>query len=1830
MIKLRHRFLALFSTLVVVTSGVAHAELLEYSFKAPDGTQRSLSLNTTYANPTGNIKFTLSAGIDRKVRISVLKSDGTVVSTATSHLLGATDRITVGDKSYYGAELQLSAPDEGTYKLKAEILAADSSSVQTDQYDWIVDTTAPTLGSWTVSDANYDQTTSGNLWKLGTGGAEENAFILSDIEDTSPIKQVKYLLYRQNGSLFQEKDIGYDETNKQARVRYDFGFFPDSNLDEVFKTKFVITDEAGNVFTTPLQSMMFDNITNAPLGPFGVFDPDSNNDLGHSLSGFVPYKSGMTVKTNPIKLAWRVERNNWHEYREGGIKMLNSLGEMSKVSEDSQYVYLVTTSPYGHMDGNYWRWINFGQWGGGEISYNLTLAPSVPQSPKLLGVDYNYSDIGWSSMYRYWVKNSTLPVSVNEIRVKVEPRPYVQTAVHRGSCEIPIGQDNCIISNSFTMEKGTTGYIHDNVTVYNPEKSLMSNPMWAEVNWNDQHYPQLTQSYDAENKIFTLFVTQAGRGSYFDRLHLKEAWIEDSKGNKLSPTGGLIANNWENYTYQWDLKTLPEGQFNLVAAAEEMHGPLTKQPMFQITSDRTAPIMTISISDGSSIRTLDDVIVTLSDAIDPSPKLTSISLVGGPAADKVQLSWREESKGRFRLEYPVMFPSLKTGESYTLTVKGQDAQGNIVQKGVGFEYKPRQVTLADGMDGKLMIPAVTHEFTHADGSRIIETKPLMLNDNSVVKGVYDVFATLRSDAKVPLIVNGVRIEPGQTMSIMNQHNFGSSGGKLSIPVKPAIPDVVGTSSLLVTTAAPNAPILVLDIHTWKAFAKLTAESWEVQQVIDPVKIFALPETGVPCRFTSKEEEARRADPIRDPVCLLQWDRTPDESEQSTQETDGLKLAGLIGQAVSLGEQPVEYSLHLFSGDGSKVKVGGGSRNLVVKTAYGTIGYTPGNEIAQVNRVIENFDVRFTQNLGTACSPTLNADQAKHDASTKYAGSLSRTCLFEWLTIPDGLTQDQNSTIPGLSGTLAEKSIHTLGWRISAYSKNGTRITLNDQTFNIEAIDPLAPTIELSSKYNFKDNIYMVPMLGDYLGDVTISSERADLDIAITRNDDILESETFSSGRGGNIKVYRRINTDQRGLWEETIYRIKAAYNKVPDVQTEAVYRTISTPPYSIVPIVEVQGDTAIDTQPLPIKVLIRDQYKPTGAYDANTMGIWKVRLIRQMAYDQVETLTDYVESSSGEANFNVDLSKVNAPSIRIVAEAVLNSPIEGYSRVVQSTRPSFLTVLKGGTIAAKVVARRLSGETPFKAVFTLELADRQDYRATGNVVWDVSKDDGKTWQSFTPEERYKYQLVQTFEKGKYKVRAKVINRNSGAEAYTEIVDVIAYDKPKLAVIGPQTLFVGSEGKFTTKMTVNDQEISSSDVVIEWSTDDGKTYDQQGPSISLSRDTDTRVKLWARVRAKEAPADDDYAYRVAKTAVEFRAIKPPRPYISGPSVIETGKTYTFKANTSLPYKGMDVQIKGFFTLPNGKKVEGDTAQYTPSGEDLTKEKVETTYTAWIEGFRNKGAEASHTIHSKIWQYVWPKFGMQVRKTADVAPAIITINVKPIGFSGKLEEPVYEWELPKNAVVEDQKQPPVRSFTLKEAGEYSIKLKIRDARGNESMLEESVKLGEAEKYVIDLQYSGSNPNNREPLDVLLRPYISGGHPRDKILTRQFMVDGKPLESTGFYGRTTLTAGEHKIQLKVMSEMGHEVEGLLILKVAENQLPTCAIRSRETIGSWIVYAECEDKDGRIKSYEWTVGGEKQSTTADRLTISKRKSSIMPKITLIGIDDSGGKSEVITLNGS
>ena len=129
---------------------------------------------------------------------------------------------------------------------------------------------------------------------------------------------------------------------------------------------------------------MFDNVTNAPTAPFEVsLTPIAQISYAPGLTGFVSYADGMTVKTNPIKLAWRVPRNNWHEYREGRDQYGQCPRSNDQGREDSQYVYLITTSP---MDI---RMVTTGAGstsGGGErLLITIWSLPSVPKKPQIAG-----------------------------------------------------------------------------------------------------------------------------------------------------------------------------------------------------------------------------------------------------------------------------------------------------------------------------------------------------------------------------------------------------------------------------------------------------------------------------------------------------------------------------------------------------------------------------------------------------------------------------------------------------------------------------------------------------------------------------------------------------------------------------------------------------------------------------------------------------------------------------------------------------------------------------------------------------------------------------------------------------------------------------------------------------------------------------------------------------------------------------------------------------------------------------------------------------------------------------------------------------------------------------------------------------------------------------------------------------------------------------------------------------------------------------------------------------------------------------------------------------
>ena len=778
---------------LLCTGTLAQAQVYELSFVDTLGATKVRKPTATWYNPASQLVVTTISGLDRMVKLELIKGT-TVVETQTSPLITLANRIVASDASeFYGVKFSLTPPADGNYTLRTTVLDINGTPVSSNNYTFNVDTVAPTAAPIISQNSGYSQVTTGAEWKLGLGNSGYEYFFLNSVADSSGVASGKYIVYRQDGTIYKSVDVPFTSATNSFTYAIEDSF-PNSNLQEVFKIGFDVTDLAGNVFISPRQGVRYDNMLGTPSQPFGVYDPTSSNVLGPGLDGFVPYVSGMTVKTNPIRLAYRIPVSDYGGYYEWGTRLLNGAGENIKVGEDANYVYITMSAPFGLKDMNTIRWTTFGQWGYGYLDYNLVLSPSAPQTPVMSKVEYLYSDIGWASWDRWDVQNDLLPITITQERVTVQARPYDQKWSHHATCTIPAGQTSCTNNWTATMALGTTGYLHDGAMLTNVDGSLRGNPGWANVTWNDRHYPAIATEYDAATKSLKLMINQPGRGSYFDHLRLKDVWLEGN-GVKVTPTGGKIAESGPDYTYQYNLASLPEGVYNNLAVfALEMHGPKTKVSLFDFTSDRTPPTLTISYKGGAvpaGVETIKDLRVKVTDTVDTHPQITRMTLKGGPINDALDLGFSQLADG-YAPEVPRMFPTLEAWQSYTLKVDAQDSQGNKTSLTKVFSLSPQNMVSADPVN----MMSVSKSLMDANDKplALVKFKGSLTDGGTQSRGPQTGYITLRRDANFSVMFNGTLIAPGETKDIVIPLD---TAGEASLPVWPAEPGVNGKASYMI-------------------------------------------------------------------------------------------------------------------------------------------------------------------------------------------------------------------------------------------------------------------------------------------------------------------------------------------------------------------------------------------------------------------------------------------------------------------------------------------------------------------------------------------------------------------------------------------------------------------------------------------------------------------------------------------------------------------------------------------------------------------------------------------------------------------------------------------------------------------------------------------------------------------------------------------------------------------------------------------------------------------------------------------------------------------------
>lgn len=1815
----------LLSVLLLATA--AHAGLAALSYTDTNSEPVTVGPAQQWINPTGEVSVYLTGGLERKVGYVLLDAGGHAVAESVSDsIITGSDQFTVLDQTYYGKVLTIPAGlSEGNYTLQARIFDGQGTLVSSQDIALTVDLTPPTAADilWDCNGGIHYQSIMGG--DLVVSHQASRNILVQGVSDDIGIEGVQYESFDPSGGeVYYSVPAWYDSSAGTAGIGTGayYSVKPGVHLpvfDGPLGVRFIIYDKAGNRFVQT--GTVKYNGTCDPLPQLvAIYNPNVTEEFipGSGLVGFEAYTPGMATYANPMQLLYRVEKTNWTTYNpDYGLGAKH--GEA--VYTDSQYVYVRFEAPYelsDSLDSNQYRFTSIGYYTAYQVYYNLVLADSAPQSPIMVSWQVYQSDSGWSNpvagtnicLRKYF----NTPISVPQVKVVVEPRDYTQIfKVGGSSCTIPAGETECVVDINYVP--ASTGMPSYNEPAYlrNEDNTLAARNYYLRL-YYDLMPPSIT-SYELErgNKTVTFMVNEPQTGSFEGSVKVTSGWVmahNSGTGEDVRVNGSVQYLTDNNYQVTVNYTSLPEGEWQFTLGAKDYYGNTASQSAEAVVLDQTAPQVgvyqdAVQLADHGEVSSLGQISITLSDNLDQNPELTSVRLEGGPQGDAITLTHRAEG-GTYVLEYPVMFPS--QGTEYQLVVSALDASGNVATRTVPFNYAPPQMNLSSLGHETLNLPALPANVKHTDGTNALVSEAIKVG-GAPISGTYDLMVVVGSSATTAVVVNGVTVGPGETKTLPG-YDFAATGGKLDLPIRSETP---GQADLLVTSAAPNFPVLTAGLNFWQPELQLSPDpGWEVQPIIQTQRINVIKGAGTPCRVSMNEQEAQSADPINDPVCLVEWEGLPSNYQTAANYVEGV--------LPPTGSYNANYKIYLYnSGQRYQVATGGHALSQAPIQDLGfTAGVTPA--AASYYRQVQDVTVGLQSSGTYTCSAVVTTL-----AEAQAQGAEQVVCYLRWVSVPEGLTATSGSGLPGLSGKIAQLGNQEVAWAVDLYSPYGMAENVTTGNLPLTVVDPPLPALSFEpGMYGEKieDTLYATSELqGGTVGAVRFGTEllRTDMTLELTGTDEGDTSKKYWSANA--ITFSRYIKTGRLGVWENRNVKAKLYYTDLPEVAVEKEINVLGVPSKRIRAVLTAPRET-LDTTGVPVQLSVGIPASGnTLAYDAGQDGNWQARFGYLDRKNEFQVLTDYQALAGGVLENTLTGFEVGFQKLIARVDLVPPESAGFYARSIESN-PVYSVVLKGTAPEGQIYSRSLTGPAPLTSVMSLQV-DSDTRRILGDVEWQMSSDGGTTWEPI--EARSAYQASVTVDAGRYLVRAEMTNQLSGAQGYSEGVEVIAFRVPELVLTSPPAVIVGTPITLNAQVLVDGQPQEAA--VIEWYSRSGELA-HTGSVLELTPEVTESLIYKVQARLASAPAADSSAW--VRGNVYVRVVPPsaPRGTIITPSYMEyntvAAQTYQLNAQTTLAM-GLGPEmypVRGEWHLPDGRVVEGPEVEYSPTAEDADSRRALFEYVAWIDGFKE---QTLTTLRRSvvIKTYSWPDFLVEIKTYPEVAPSLVTLTAVPEeGTPGSLESPTYSWQLPATAeIVREQDNGRVLQVNFPDPGNFEVGVDVVDARGSAAHATGTVTLGEPAPFVVEFLPLYSNNLMRELLDVTLRTRVTGGHPQDRLVDYVFSIDSPDAEITGYTGTGIfkgLRQGDYVAHLEATSKLGKVVEADFPISVISNQLPTCEVSTwDDALGYRWYKAVCSDADGRIAGYRWYLD---EQLISSGQTIRQKISEITGTLRFESFDDAGG----------
>jgi hypothetical protein len=867
--------------------------------------------------------------------------------------------------------------------------------------------------------------------------------------------------------------------------------------------------------------------------------------------------------------------------------------------------------------------------------------------------------------------------------------------------------------------------------------------------------------------------------------------------------------------------------------------------------------------------------------------------------------------------------------------------------------------------------------------------------------------------------------------------------------------------------------------------------------------------------------------------------------------------------------------------------------------------------------VENINIIPSRAPGSGC---MSIATPPEPGSTSLAYD-NPICAVKWTPILPGMAA--NPMYPTyLSGILTALGKTDIGYEIGVVYRDPATGVINfykssTGKTSVDLVEPEAPVFGFRGQ-----DILKRPDGGKYTflgptitGRYTISAKYPGIGITTITDSGVEKSKVFSGQMDSDF-----IQTNGAVLGEVRKFTAKMWYKNAPERIYSQDYDFTVIPQN---PTIVLARSTSVSTSDTVIRGALGRYGNGQITYDPSHDGQWSAQIFRLGTKNEMIPVGSPVTTFGQDGVFEANLGLLPPGVAQIVAVATLQTAPNSTLKSVSAS----IVVNNGSPIEATMSVRPVTGAVPFFSNAGVTLKQYGRILDIDKISWLISRDNGSSFEPLMIGEApakgagIRPEIV---ESGTYLLKANITNKHNADSIFeTPAMQIQGFVTPKISITGPNVSFVGHP----VKLTINSSNIDVAKTNLSWtvkrSATDSRPIVGTGSEINFTPDSANNMLI--EVTAIEIGAPETDPARIKRASAYVKVLPPmlQKPMISGPKVVEVGKTYSFKQAVINPFGAnsvTDLAIQGRWVLPDGTHANGETVNYEikPGNNSIR-------YEAWVEGFDTTRVATDFQLIP--WAYQWPEWRMLTRILDNKAPARVSLTTMLANLSdvSKLggEKPRIEWVFPPNTTVISNLNGAV-TLEIPNEGAYQVQAIVSDSRGNETTVtSDTIVVAPPPELAFNATLTNQDRFGRAPAVMTSKLTITGLAKNDAFASATYFVDGTEVgSSTALVTALNIEQpGDHQVKVVATSRNGQHSEVIVPVTLIEGDAPACTLTpSGNGKGYWMLSAKCTVQKGVIAKLEWKVDGIKNPATGNMLYLSG--SNIPPNlntITLTAITDKG-----------